>query len=367
MILENLDLNSLLKKLDEENQIWYSGDTMFVPFNVYFITWKDIEEKAKGYDNIFFTTSEWFLNGELIPTLKTWVDEGKKIFFRHFTFGYGKYLKKIINSDNIITPDLDLAFFMAHETGTNMKNSYADKVHNSNYKKILLNYLTYNRSLHKDYVFDKIILYNELHLDNRNLISYHNFKGHHDRNTPENLKKYSWFYDRPEHRDFIKNFSIDLDKLTDFKLIPESENFDIKHQRKQKDRLCEIHNATMFNIVSEACMPYSNDVENIWYYHASFSAKSIWPLYFKNVFYHAPNCKIFNEALEELGFKTFFVNDSQFLQAMNEDYYYNHEVQEKLFHNHMHIQTVIDGVREKYNINKGDSPNSWIKNYIIFK
>ena len=37
MILENLDLNSLLKKLDEENQIWYSGDTMFVPFNVYFI------------------------------------------------------------------------------------------------------------------------------------------------------------------------------------------------------------------------------------------------------------------------------------------------------------------------------------------
>ena len=78
-------------------------------------------------------------------------------------------------------------------------------------------------------------------------------------------------------------------------------------------------------------MPYSNDPENIWYYHASFSAKSIWPLYFKNVFYHAPNCKIFNEALEELGFKTFFVNDSQFLQAMNEDYYYNHEVQEKLF------------------------------------
>lgn len=53
---------------------------MFVPFNVYFITWKDIEEKAKGYDNIFFTTPEWFLNGELIPTLKMWVDEGKKYF-----------------------------------------------------------------------------------------------------------------------------------------------------------------------------------------------------------------------------------------------------------------------------------------------
>ena len=41
-------------------------------------------------------------------------------------------------------------------------------------KKILLNYMTFNRTLSKDYVMDKIILPNNLQSDDRNLISFHN-------------------------------------------------------------------------------------------------------------------------------------------------------------------------------------------------
>jgi len=367
MILDNITIDDLLKKMDDENQIWYSGDTMFIPFNVYFLTWKDIEDKANGYNNIFFTTTESFLNGELIPILKRWIEQNKKIYFRNFTFGYGKYLKKIIGSDNIIAPDSDLTLLMAFDN-CRMMFSYENRVHNSNNKKILLNYMTFNRSLHKDYAMDKFILANNLHLDNRNLISFHNFEGRNGRNTPNNLKKYSWFYDRPEHREFISKFNIDLDKLTDFRLIPESENFHISNeQNKQKERLCEIHNKTMFNLISEACMPFSEDPENIWYYNASISCKTIWPLYFKNVFYHCPNPTIFNEILEELGFKTFFVNDSEFLSSLNEDYYYNQEVQQKLFHNHMHLKNLIENTYTKYDIQKGKSIHSWIEKYITFK
>ena len=359
-----LPFDELSKKMNDHNQIWYSGDTIFVPFCIYFLTWKDIEEKAKDYNNIVFTSSEHFLDGEIVPILQKWVNEGKKIYFRHFTFGYTKYLQKIINSDNIIAPNDELTFLMAFEN-CQMMLSYENKVHNSNNKKILLNYLTFNRSLHKDYVMDKLILDNNLHLDNRNLISYHNFEGRSGKNTPENLKKYTWFYDRPEHREFISKFNIDLDKFTDFKLIPESENFHISNeQNKQKDRLCEIHNQTMFNLVSEACMPYSDDPENIWYYHASISPKSIWPLYFKNVFYHTPNNILINEFLKELGFETFFNNDSEFLKSLNDEYYYNNKVQQKLFHNHMHLKKLVDELRLKYDLKRGESAQNWIKNYI---
>ena len=360
----DLGIDELLKKMNDSNQIWYSDDTMFIPFNVYFLTWKDIEEKAINYNNIVFTNSEWFLNGELIDILKRWVNADKKIYFRHFTFGYTKYLQKVIGSDNIIAPNDELTLLMAFET-CQMMLSYENKVHNSNNKTILLNYLTFNRGLHKDYVMDKFILHNDLHLDNRNLISFHNYDGRNGKNSPDNLKKYSWFYDRPEHREFISKFDIDLEKLTDFKLIPESEKFHISaEQNKQKDRLCEIHNKTKFNLISEACMPYSTDPENIWYYHASISPKSIWPLYFKNVFYHTPNNILINEFLKELGFETFFNNDSEFLQSLNDDYYYNNEVQQKLFHNHMHLKKIVDELRLKYNLTKGESAQNWIKNYI---
>lgn len=364
MITTDLDIGELVKKMNDMNQIWFSTDTMFVPFNVYFLTWKDLDEKAKDYKNIVFCNSEWFLNGELIPILKRWVESDKKVYFRHFNYGYTKYLEKEINSNNIIAPNLELTFLCAFENCQTMLR-YENKVHDSRNKKTLLNYMTFNRSLHKDYVMDKFILHYNLHLDNRNFISYHNYEGRNGINSPENLKKYSWFYDRPEHREFISKFGIDLEKLTEFKLIPQSENFHISNeQNKQKERLCELHNEAMFNLISEACMPYSDDPENIWYYHASISPKTIWPLYFKNVFYYSPNPKIFNEFLKELGFETFFNNESEFLKSLNEDFYYSNETQQKLFHNHNRIKELSNNVREKYNIKMGESAQNWLKKYI---
>lgn len=363
-MIVDLNLDELLKKMNNHSQIWYSGDTIFIPFNVYFLTWKDIEEKVKDYNNIVFTTSEHFLNEELILLLKKWVDSDKKIYFRNFTFGYTKYLQKVIGSDNIIAPDLESTFLMAFANCRTML-SYEKNLHNPKNKKILLNYMTFNRSLHKDYVMHVLILPNNLHLDERNLISYHNFEGRGGKNTPELLRKYSYFYDRTEHREFISRFNIDLEKFTDFRLIPESEKFNIQDQTKQKHRLCQIHNQTMFNIISEACNPYSEDSENIWYYHASLSSKTIWPLYFKNVFYYSPNPKIFNEALEELGFKTFFNNDFEFLQSLNEDYYFSSEVQEKLWHNHKHLMNIA--TKNGFIGKDGKSGESWIEKYINFQ
>jgi len=352
MIITNIPSIDLHKKIDESNEIWYSGNTIFVPMNVYFLTWKDLDEKVDNYENIFFTTPEHFCNEQLIELLKKWVKLGKKIYFKNFTFGYTKYLKKVINSENIITPDLHLTFLMAH-ANCRMMHSYDNKINTLDNKKFLLNYMTFNRNLHKDYVIQNLILNNELQLDNRNFIAYHNYNSNNQRNTPEYLKKYSYLYDREEHRQFISKYSINLELLTDLKLIPESENFHISNeQNKQKDRLCELHNQSMFNIISEACMPYSNDPENIWYYNASLSPKTIWPLYFKNVFHYSPNPKIFNEALEELGFKTFFDNDADFINSLSEEYYYSSEVQEKLLHNHKHLKNITKiAIDEKNSIN----------------
>jgi len=365
MIITDIPLIDLHKKMNDSTEIWYSGNTIFVPMNVYFLTWKDFDKKVANYENIFFTTSEHFCNEQLIFLLKKWVKLGKKIYFKNFTFGYTKYLQKVIDSENIITPDLHLTFLIAH-SNCRMMHSYDKEINNPNNKKILLNYMTFNRNLSKDYVMQNLIINNELHLDNRNFIAYHNYNSNNQRNTPEYLKKYRYLYDTKEHREFISKYSINLEMFTDLKLIPESENFHISNeQNKQKNRLCELHNQSMFNIISEACMPYSEDPENIWYYHASISPKTIWPLYFKNVFHYSPNPKIFNEALEELGFKTFFNNDSEFLNSLNEEYYYSSEVQEKLFHNHMHLNNIVENGWKKYNLRNGWSPaGSWIQKYI---
>jgi formate dehydrogenase accessory protein FdhD len=92
------------------------------------------------------------LNGELIDILKKWVSVGKKIYFKHFTFGYTKYLQKVIGSDNIIAPNNELIFLTAFEN-CRMMLSYENKVHDSNNKTILV--VTHDELLN-DHYFNKV-------------------------------------------------------------------------------------------------------------------------------------------------------------------------------------------------------------------
>jgi hypothetical protein len=42
-----------------------------------------------------------------------------------------------------------------------------------------------------------------------------------------------------------------------------------------------------------------------------------------------------------LGFEIFFENDTDFVQNLNEDFYYNKETQEKIIHNFENMKKII--------------------------
>ena len=81
MIVDSKDMNWIGKVNFEGGKVYTSGKTIFFPNNIYFLTWKDIDERVKDYDYIVFTENEFFLNEELIPFLQKWTNENKLIYF----------------------------------------------------------------------------------------------------------------------------------------------------------------------------------------------------------------------------------------------------------------------------------------------
>ena len=70
MIVDSKDMNWIGKVNFEGGKVYTSGKTIFFPNNIYFLTWKDIDERVKDYDYIVFTENEFFLNEELTNLLR---------------------------------------------------------------------------------------------------------------------------------------------------------------------------------------------------------------------------------------------------------------------------------------------------------
>ncbi len=313
-------------------------------------------EYVNSYKFIIFAYSEHWNSVKVKDLVVRLIDAGKCVLFSNFTFGYEHYLRKYIKSDNLFYIPLENTIYESYNNTFIQKKEY-----NLAYDKTkLLLYFTYNRAPHKDYVIQLLKNNNLIDLDG-NLITYHNFIPNVDFPiTLEKLSNNGFFYKTKQELEFIKQNNIDMEFLSTYQRIIDSENFNIQNQQLQRLNLQIAHSKSMFNIISEACSPiYSNDENDVLNYFSNISGKTIFPILFENVFHITPKNHLYESALKQIGFEFYFESDEEFLKNLNESYYYSNETQSKIKHNKQLLISIIQKMDK--------SNDDWIKNVMDSK
>jgi hypothetical protein len=348
-------MNNLLYDISDEyyfkfypKEYWLDKNTLFIgkqnePSNPFinphvkilnpeiYILKKIQQYKESDYKNILFFWEEYFFNYTIERQIQKWVSQNKKIYFKTFTWGFVDYLKNKFGENNIIGYSKKALFKKSYEL---MGNPNLSNLNNK--KNIILNWTCANRSLIRDYTLQKIILPNKLHENKNNFITFHNLS-----DIYSNLIKNNYVYRSNEINKFVEKFNLDLKEIDFIKIGSEDERNIIKFQSEQQKKIKEYMQNSMFSIITETCHPYSDDPKNIWYYHTSFSRKTLYPILYKNVFYIPQYSNYIYSTLKELGFEIFFENDTDFVQNLNEDFYYNKETQEKIILNFENMKKII--------------------------
>ncbi|MBM5787968.1 MAG: hypothetical protein FJ375_04525 [Pelagibacterales bacterium] len=300
------------------------------------ITDKDINfilDKIKNYEIVIIEDAEhiwidgWF---ELLNQLN---QLNKVIFFQTFTIGVKHYIDKKLPNNNI--------FF---NTIKNILKDYyvqfpSKKINITDKRKFLLKHFSYNRTPHRDYVTDFLIKNN---LIENNNITFHNYPFD-ELADVLNLNKVNHSY-------YFSNMllsNVDLKKLNNLRIIPESEKFDIKDTLKQFENGKIASTNSYFEIVSEAQMPFSNDPESYLHFTFSITRRFFNPIFYGNVFHIMPNSIIFENDLKNIGIELFFKNNEDFLDNLNEDFYFDKQTQLKLKHN-FHLLETFSNESKKY-------------------
>ena len=294
-------------------------------------------EKIKNYEVIIFSDSEHIWIDNWIYFLKLLVDNKKIIIMSTFTIGLKNYINKILPNNFVYFNSIEN--LIGKNSTDILFDTDPDFSKNRNY---LLKFFSYNRSPQRDYVFDFLIKNN---LINGNNLSFHNYPFI-ELKDKLNLKKSNTAYYSNEADELLKN--VDLKQLNNLRLIPQSESFNVQTQNIQHDKNVLASKNSYFEIISEAQMPYSIDSTNSFYYTHSITKRTIIPILTGNVFHIMPTAKAFEEDLKEIGFKLFFENDSDFLNKLNEDFYFEKNTQDILKQNF----DTIYSIQKNYNENK---------------
>jgi len=186
------------------------------------------------------------------------------------------------------------------------------------HRDIKLLFLNYNRKINRDLIITKLNKLGEL-INAENYISYHN---HHTFDEKQYYKVYS---------DYAIENNIDFDFLKNLNLSPNYVN--VHDQGKAQYDAQLLHLRSKFNIICEPFFGMSNDPMNFEYYNHTISRKTLYPLCYKNVIYVHSHNGLLKETLSKLGFETFFDEFDEFIQNMNDEFYYSEETQKKLEHN----------------------------------
>lgn len=296
--------------------------------------------EIQNYEVIIITDAEQiYLNG-WFDFLKLINDSGKFIILETFTVGIKHYLNKKIPNNNILLMNIDDLL------STHIERHFESAIelfNTQNKRQFLLKHFSYNRNPHRDYITDFLLKRN---LVNNNNITFHNFP----KNTP-NLKEKNIAYCYSEAENLLKD--VDLESLNNLQIIPESENFYIENQNLQSQKLIKANSNTYFEIISEAQMPLSDDPDNFFHYTYSITKRTLFPLLFGNVFHYMPNSIILQDDLKNFGIEMFFKNDNDFLNNLNEEFYFDKNTQYKLLHNFELIKSVYENRKnEMFTIRK---------------
>ena len=295
-------------------------------------------DKTKNYECIVINQYEHIYVDGFMKVLERYYQDGKIVIFNTFTSGIKHFFdKKFPNNkfyvktiiDNIkahIVPIIDL------QTTINQTDF---KINTTDKRKYLLKAFSFNRSPHRDYIMD-ILLKKDLVRENN--ISFHNhpFDIKNEEITYSKLMQCNNAYNTLEAFELYK--SLDYTTLNTISVIPETENFDIHNQPKHTKQNSLASANSYFEILSEAQMPMSSNVENSQYYTYCATKRTLTPMYYGNIFHIMPFSKLMVDDFNESDLCTFFDSDEEFFNNLNEDFFFKNENIEKLNHNHNRIK-----------------------------
>lgn len=283
-------------------------------------------EKIKNYEVIIVDNPEHFWVDNWIELLKLLNDNNKIVIVDTFSIGLKHYINQIIPNNKILfTP---IQKILLDNLNVFDKNIIDENPDFSKKRKHLLKFFSYNRNPQRDYVFNFLINNNLIEGNN---LSFHNYPFE-TLSDDLDLGSSNISYLDNEMVEFLKD--IDFKKLNNLRIIPKSENFNIEEQIKQTKNNAEASNNSYFEIICEAQMPISKDIANPRYYTYSISKRTLTPILFGNAFHIMPNSKAFEDELTMAGFITFFKNDNDFLNNLNEEFYFEKETQKIIKQNY---------------------------------
>jgi hypothetical protein len=282
-------------------------------------------EKIKHYELIVFDDCEHIWIDSWIQIIIMLNDIGKTMMFTTFSIGIRHYIDKVIPNNKIYYNSIESLLYYQLQAHDNLLNKQTDFLKE---RKYLLKLFSHTRNPQRDYVFDFLIK-NKL-IEGNNL-SFHNhpFKTLSDE---LDLKSINQSYCFDEADELLKN--IDFKSLNNLKIIPSSENFNIENQTIQVEKNFDASSNSYFEIISEAQMPMSKDPTNSLYYTYSITRRTSAPILFGSVFHIMPDSKLFENELTNAGFELFFKDDDDFLNNLNEEFYFKPETQYKIKHNY---------------------------------
>jgi len=280
-------------------------------------------EKIKNYEVIILSDSEQIWIDNWLYFLKLLVDNNKIIIMTTFTIGIKNYIDTLFPNNKIYFNTLESLL------GRCLKDfDFNKKPDFSKNRKYLLKFFSYNRSPYRDYVFDFLIKNN---LIDGNNLSFHNYPFTELKDMLD-LQFYNSAYHLDNTKNLLKN--VDLKKLNNLRIIPQSENFDIQNQYEQFNKNTIASEESYFEIISEAQMPSSKEPTDSFYYTYSITKRTTTPIFSGNVFHIMPESKFFNDELKSIGIKFYFENDFDFLKNLNQDFYFDKNTQNLLKENY---------------------------------
>lgn len=277
----------------------------------------ELNEIKKSYNNIIIHCDEEFdfTQGSVEFIITTALQIGFKIFIYSFNSNINDFLKIRFSEE------YKNGLIAANTAATLCKIDSSPIIgwQDSDYiKDINLLFLNYNRKINRDLIITKLKNNNQLFNPN-NFISYHN-------NHTFDENQYYKIYN-----DYALKNGIDFEYLKNLKLEPEY--VDVHQQNDAQKKAQTLHVRTKFNIICEPFFGLNNDENSFEYFNHTLSRKTTYPMLYRNVIYVHGYNDVFKNTLKELGFELFFDNFDEFIENMNDEFYYSEDTQKKLDNN----------------------------------
>jgi hypothetical protein len=294
--------------------------------------------KTKPYECIVIYQYEHIYVDAFMDILERYYIDKKIVIFNTFTSGIKHYFDiKFPNNKFYVKSVIDNIKAHMHplvhlQESINQRDF---KINTTDKRKYLLKAFSFNRSPHRDYVMD-VLLKRNLVVGNN--ISFHNypFDVENEKITYDKLKNRNNAYNTKEA--FKLYNTLDYNLLNSIKIVPESENFDIMNQPEHTKRNSLASVNSYFEILSEAQMPMSDDIESMHHYSYCITKRTVTPMYYGNIFHIMPFSKLMVDDFNKSDLCTFFNSDEEFFNNLHEDFFFKKESIEKLNHNHNRIK-----------------------------